>query len=80
MKRGRAEHELGGWIRVFKREILMGFDREGFRVKRDNVYAVVVVFSEAAQGNALVLVCARWGRRDCHGIERVWRFIGYGVF
>jgi hypothetical protein len=28
----------------------------------------------------LVLVCARWGRRDCHGIERVWRFIGYGVF
>ena len=46
---------------MFKREILMGFDREGFRVKRDNVYAVVVVFSEAAQGNALVLVCARWG-------------------
>ncbi|KAJ6294731.1 hypothetical protein OIU76_022750 [Salix suchowensis] len=57
----------------------MGFDREGFRVKRNNVYAVVVFFNEAAQGNALVLVCARWGRRDCHGIERVWRFIGYWV-
>ena len=28
-------------------EILVGFDREGFRVKRDDVYTVVVVFNEA---------------------------------